>query len=1248
MHAASEEPQPSTPPAPKRNRRRVVPRSRTGRGLLLLLILLLLAAITTQVVLWTTVPRDLVLAQLQKQLGLRVEAASLTTGWLGDTHLRDVTISLPLAEESLLRVPRMRVKHNSLFGLLWTRAVTLDAIELDQPHLVVRQDPSGRWNLQQVAGLIARTGGKEAASGQQQPSASGRTSRPKLPSVRVTDATLEIVDRGGKSTTVAPVNVTGEPQDQLTWKYDVTAGPIGGSAPAGAAQLQLVGRVAVGGPWEHEVRVYAANVQRWAQPWAGDGAPVVSMKGNWRGQLQGSGRVAGRLLVERLDVADVYAAGAMRVGAEDGGAVVFRPEDVLVHTAQKAAPELRLTAGRLMLDAGANAVAAEGLSVLTSGGVARLDGRYDRSAGSVDVKAAWSDFAVPGQRITHSGTLTASLRQPFPGQPVVQAHWTSTGNMPGSTWDADLNLSGAGSSWSNVDWDFRAPRLTFTGRQPIKLDGLTASVQTRGSVVAITNLHGPGEVTATGKGQYNLASKDWNLRLDLGNLPRPVEFGRQGPVAITLNANGTAGRIEFKDPGISLRGTEAELRVDGTYAFHVPKPVDVNVNVNHVPPRVASTDTPPLFGYLRGEGHVTGTIWPLELGITGKLTGRGVRFGEREIGDIEAELTGDANEERAALQTNRLELLGGRWQLHALFPERGMLGMSLTVENLPLANLGGVLKRPDLEGTVDEARWAISVPRLEADAVKATGDIKGRGLKLGKFAADTFAATAVLADGSLRADPIRLRKGAGEATATAEMDIREFRRFETSLALSAWPFEPTPGTRAELWGGTPGLRVSLRGATRAEGIRRGVFQLESHAEKLWITGPLDLRAALTLKDQPCGDVNLLADMRGRVLDLRSLSYDGLDGTVQGQGVFDFDRPMEARGSVLFEDFDASRIPDFYPENKTLVGLVGRYSGRADIAPAPTPATGAKPLEPLRIRADVKNRGGRYRSVPIGPIRISAFTNLDRLVIQDSITNPTTIDLAGGMVRVWGRVSALEPGEELNPQTNTGTLLLSQVQVSYQALDLDQIVHAFSPDSPRVEGKLSGSFEALAGTRPQRHANQPRTGQGLVEKVVRRITADGRVEITASDLGNVDFVAFLYNALNVDSGPQQPEGKGNLTFHLEDGLLTLNRLRYFNRGVEVRGIADIDEVWRLPDSPIRGTAVGTARPFKDVKLPFLSSYSLDTIVTALQTDLTTVGLSGTVRNRQLNPLAFSDLGEGMRTFILGDFQQERSTARRRGQ
>src|SRR4051812_20029760 len=83
--------------------------------LFLMFVLLLIAiVITVQIVLGTTYPKTLVIGQVERALGLNVQAKTFGTGWFGHTVLRDVTISLPLADQAFLKIPELRVEHSTL------------------------------------------------------------------------------------------------------------------------------------------------------------------------------------------------------------------------------------------------------------------------------------------------------------------------------------------------------------------------------------------------------------------------------------------------------------------------------------------------------------------------------------------------------------------------------------------------------------------------------------------------------------------------------------------------------------------------------------------------------------------------------------------------------------------------------------------------------------------------------------------------------------------------------------------------------------------------------------------------------------------------------------------------------------------------------------------------------------------------------------------------------------------------------
>src|SRR5688500_4852969 len=252
------------------------------RILIALLVLLVVVIGVTQAVLWTDVPQRIVLAQVQKQLGLRMDAESVTTGWFGRTDLNNVTMSLPLAEESFLTMPTLRVQHTWLPWLLLTRKVEIKSLELNDAALVVRQDEAGRWNLQDVLELLARTAGKQQATAA--PGTTTRPQRPKLPKVIVENGTVTITDRQGRSTKLAPLEFTGLPDGPLVWRYDAAVASIG----------KIVGQLAPGTTWQHQVDFTITDAGPTLRPWLKDHIPTLSAAGEWDGEVQ-EGQVLGRL-----------------------------------------------------------------------------------------------------------------------------------------------------------------------------------------------------------------------------------------------------------------------------------------------------------------------------------------------------------------------------------------------------------------------------------------------------------------------------------------------------------------------------------------------------------------------------------------------------------------------------------------------------------------------------------------------------------------------------------------------------------------------------------------------------------------------------------------------------------------------------------------------------------------------------------------------------------------------------------------
>jgi hypothetical protein len=377
------------------------------------LLLVLLAVV--QVTLWTDAPRRWVVPIVERELGLRVAARGLSSGWFGGTVLRDVTVSLPLADDSFVTIPTLRVSHTWLVPLLFGRELRIESITVDRPEINVRQDPAGRWNLLEAAELIARTAGKKPA---QEQGERARTALA-LPALRIESATVRVIDNQSREARVAPLNVTGIPSGPLVYRYDVRV----------PDRLAATGELVPGGAWQHEVKLVADNISDLIKPFYADWPADSHLEASWRGQADSGLR--GRLTLASLRAGSVSAGGFVDAHVSNNR-IELRPQALLMNTADGLAPEARAEAGVVLVEG--PIIRAESLRLATGGGIVELTGNFNRSEHTAAVQAQWNDVSLPaGTR--QSGRIDATLRAPWPGKPKVDAQVTSSGALAdGNRW----------------------------------------------------------------------------------------------------------------------------------------------------------------------------------------------------------------------------------------------------------------------------------------------------------------------------------------------------------------------------------------------------------------------------------------------------------------------------------------------------------------------------------------------------------------------------------------------------------------------------------------------------------------------------------------------------------------------------------------------------------------------------------------------------------------------------------------------
>src|SRR5205823_5570988 len=115
-----------------------------------------------------------------------------------------------------------------------------------------------------------------------------------LPQITLNNGTVIITDRQNRTATIQPFDLRGKLEGELVYRYDATAGP------PDHPQLHLLGKLAPGGAWEHEVAVTLADLGPWLHPFIANpnalaAASRLHLDANWRGSRKDDGSLTGLL-----------------------------------------------------------------------------------------------------------------------------------------------------------------------------------------------------------------------------------------------------------------------------------------------------------------------------------------------------------------------------------------------------------------------------------------------------------------------------------------------------------------------------------------------------------------------------------------------------------------------------------------------------------------------------------------------------------------------------------------------------------------------------------------------------------------------------------------------------------------------------------------------------------------------------------------------------------------------------------------
>jgi len=1268
---ANEKARPDEPP---RRRHRV--RKWLARSALVVLALLVLIVIVIQIVLWTGLPKSIVVGQVENGMGLRMAVGSLSTNWLGHTSMGDVKIALPISEQSFFDVPEMKVKHTNLIALLLGWPIEIQAIELHNPVLYVRQGSSGQWNIQQVIELLGRTGGKKTGDQTAQTS-----STPALPYLKIEQMTIVVLDNKGHQVKVEPVNVNGEP-DVPAWKYDVE---IPSGQPNVPPHLSFLGRVAPGGSWAHEASFWVDDVTPWVKPFVPSFDQKVVLNAKWTGELKTAG-ISGYLQIVDAAVGAYHADGALSA-FQNGNDFSVSPsnlhlsvKDLTKQTSQQTSMNLTIPGGTL--DYNGKTVRATQVRLALLGGPATFNGWFEPDLNQGALEAYWSDMQVPKAGISQSGKLNLSYTRPIAAPMQIHLLASSSGTAPQGTFDAVVKFDVSGQKFSDLTWRVSLPQLAYyRPPQPVILNGLSAAGEyhqdPQHKTLRLDQVSLPEDSRLAGNGSYDLVTKQGQIHVEGQDWPLHLLEGTQLAFLLDATGHGVPATDDPKKtvPAVTLqqfvlRTGDATLTLKGDYDGRKPKPVDASITFVNSPGPEARVGHPALVhGYISGSATLAGTISPQEMSLSGSLIGREAEILGHSLGDVTTKLVGSIDDQKTIIRADGIPLLDGVWNLGATYVMKEgdkpvyATTVDFSVDHLPLPRVSTFLDTPKVDGLFN-GHWYVYFPGLkpQVNAIRITGGGNIRGLAASYLAADDLSFTTSLQDSIFKIEPVRLTRGNyGRADASAQVDLKNWRQITAGLQFTNFPIEvPSASVGLQLSGGSKKITLLLPDARAADAAAR----------QLRVNADLDVRSVVSIESQPDpggrrtmqpeGSIRTSIAMTGRVIDLREIQGDLLGGTISGNGIVDIDQLLtQSRLSVDWNQLQSDRIVRLYPGLK---GFGGTYSGSARLAPATTP----RPLEPLSLDIASTASGGHWRTVQIGDAQIHAylgartqrFINASATMIHliGSDRQKSSVALGGGNIDFWFSTSG---HVDLSPNTQgqdvpSGVTVLNQLNLQLRELEVDQFVKAFDPQHAPGFGKLGGAITLLSAPKQRTidtiasATTAPTTGpataaqarqaqqEDALSHVLRSTTLDGSVAISNSDLGNFGPIAALYNVMHLGGDIRNPTGYGDIALHMEQGKLHISDLHYFNRGIEVYAVATVDQIWKLEQAPIQGGAIGSIRPLKNIKLPLF--VELDAVLSGLQRQLASVIFKGTLVKPDADYLKQGGLeqaGSELRGILLGE-------------
>lgn len=1142
------------------------------RLLLVFVLLITLALIAVQLVLRSDLPRRLVIEAVEARTGLQVDAASLDTGWLGRTTIRDLTISLPLANQPLLDVPELRAEHAGLLRFLLTRDLALASFTMREPLIRIEATRDGEWNVVEAAQLIAGN----QSSRDNVPGASVS-----LPKISITGGVVELHPPDGGVQRYTPLTVSGKPDGGGAWRGDVAVKP----------HLTASAEFVAGGKWKHNITFDVQSINSIIAPWLPEAPDRLHVTGRWQGEIHND-TVTAQLRLDELAAERATVRGDLNVSIQ-GTTAAIEPREVNVELADSPIDSIRLAGGRVRSNGMLTTI--ERLLVNTLSAHIQVDGRWSRTEEVASLTAQWQG-ELHGET-THRGTLDANARLPGVGPVHLAVHGRSEGHGDLGTWTTRWEGNARGEDWTTLTGSVLAPELTWSrGEQGVDLGGLSADFVVAWPLARIEKLRALDNVL-TGHGQLDTSSQSWRIALAADDWQPSARFrhpsiaafdDRIPPVTMDVAARGQAAHAVLER--LEVLAANIVLRASGSYEPKQPTPLQLQVAFEAPLERL---NTPGLTGHTSTEATINGSVTDdaLALRINGATTIKHARWRERDMKTVVVPWRSELDDQRINLETDAFALLNGKWTATGRYDfETERAAMTLQSTGAAVDHLVTLIDAPiEMRGELD-LDSSLEITRFDPETLMVEGTWHARELHAPMLQAADGRGRIDVRDGIINFHEITISADDRQLAGEARFALDQPAIVDVNGRLTNWP-----------------ITIAETGLTM---VVDGVIEGQADLELRELRGGFGAHADLILAGEQLGWAELRGDLDAMTANITEMHAELLNGTVDGGGrvILDLARWMESTMHLDWANLDLKELTTkFDRPGLKLEAMTGRMHGRL----AAGPSTDHRAPEPWRFDLSATFDDAAYDAIPLGRSRASPATNEgeERAAVEAVSESDMTVRgyagaervlidaarlaIADGFIDLWGRVSA--HGDEH----------AAHLHAELRDLDLQPFALVAGLDERPMPGRISGSVSV-----------------GGYLQAPHRLFGGSRLSLRESDLAALPFISLIFDTLRLSFGQTEPTGKGEAVIRLEGDRLELSRLTYFNRGTDIVAQIAVEDLTRGFNSPVRGVAAGGVRPLRDVELPFFDQ--LDRVIEALQRDAASVRIDGTVGALETRVVPFSEI------------------------